>query len=268
MLTHRSPIESIAFLDIDRTSILYSHNNSEHKHELNPLLMSELAKLKQYDVVFFSNMSTRDIQYLSDDKYVRCITREKLIQLFEENGFRVHGVITPADPAYYLGPGAAYRDLYKVAYDKAQRKENNKNECDEFHDYFSDIQISNWIKHHYSRKAAQKYTMFEYFLNNIPANLKDLKRINYYDDDHKCLEAVYLANYHASSSIEVVLFHVKGKKSIERLMKVTPKISKLAMTMSDRAKPYSDMIKPYSNGLLVGGATLLIYGLFALKYMS
>ncbi len=264
MLTNRSnnqaPIESIVFADIDETSILYNNCTCEHVH--NNLLFNWLAKQSDYDLVLFSNMSSTDLQILKDDRFVLCITREQLIDDLQQKGFRVHGVITPADPTYNNGPGAAYQDLYKMAHKIATARKNMDQYEREFDFHFNAIQVSNWVQQNYSRKAAQKYAMFDYFLKNIPDYLKNLKRIHYYDDDKKCLEAVFLANYHASSSIEIVPFLVNGMKSIKKLGNMTPKISKLAMTTSDTITPYSDI------ALFIAGAALVSFGIFAANKLS
>lgn len=99
--------QPVALLDVDDTLVTGSQKQ-------NIVLRQQLKAAGVTQVWFYTDMSPRDIQRaVTDDEY---LARDELIRIFEADGFTVHGVITPIDPVYNKGLGAAYRDILAPQY--------------------------------------------------------------------------------------------------------------------------------------------------------
>jgi hypothetical protein len=102
-------MKHFAFLDVDQT-LLYNYT------DLNQELLNSLRNQGVNDIYLFTNMDLTDLRVVGRDKDI--VTRHEIIQWIKDQGFTVHGVITPADTGNYddhgqLKPiGTAYTELY------------------------------------------------------------------------------------------------------------------------------------------------------------
>jgi hypothetical protein len=257
-------IQSIVFLDIDNT-LLFSDPTTGHKQTINYQLLDTLIQDNHIDLYLFSNMDLRDIKYIYDQRYSNSITRERLIDILTEMGFTVHGVITPADPSYNKGPGGAYRDFYRPAYEKAKNHEGYEKESLEFDLYRGRRSDGFMISMLHQNSAVAKYSMFEYFLKHKSASLNNLNQVIYYDDDVDCLEAVQRAIFD---------FHESDKKQANTLSSAKPVITLNAFHVKsiNKTKKYTPTctgpttftaLLPNTSDVVIGACALLVgYGLF------
>lgn len=183
----RTAMKQALFLDVDGMLIhTITNDNGTRKKIINQTVVDQL-KLVCKDIYLFTNMDAVDIQNINDPAR---ITRRQLVELLEAQGFKVHAVITPADCIYNKGSGAAYRDIYLKAYDKALGNEPYQEEVRLFKQNIDALNATlkaNGGNKHLSPAGAQKKAMFHYFLKDKPA---DLISILYCDDDKNCLDAV------------------------------------------------------------------------------
>jgi hypothetical protein len=97
-----------AFLDVDCTLLF-------EQRSLNLRYLHTLLDTGITDVYLFTNMDMEDIRIFGYDSAP--MSRHELIQQMEAMGFKVHGVVTPADNGYFEDDGqpkpigAAYREL-------------------------------------------------------------------------------------------------------------------------------------------------------------
>lgn len=101
-------MKHFVFLDVDNT-LLYNSN------DLNQELLNSLRNQGITDIYLFTNMDLSDLRLVGMDAG---LARYEIIQWIKDEGFTVHGVITPADTGNYddngqLKPsGSAYNELY------------------------------------------------------------------------------------------------------------------------------------------------------------
>lgn len=210
-------MKKAVFLDVDDTLIIATGVITDEGRErvINQGLLNQLKKKRLTDLYLFTNM---DLSELNGEQSTTRITRQQLVKELKKQGFTVHAVITPADPAYKKGPGKAYQDLYMQAYEAKKEQGSTSEKFKDCVATFDDCKGKLVIEEQYKNKqraAGQKKTMLNYFLQNKP---KDLKNILYFDDDVDCLTAcrevmqelitcqvhpqVFAAKHSASSSHE------------------------------------------------------------------
>lgn len=172
------------FLDVDDTLLITQFSpEGTRSRVLNQAVLDQLKLASTTDLYLFTNMDLNDVNHHGDPSRV---TRKQLVDSLQAQGFIVHGVITPADPDYNQGPGAAYSHFYEQAFAKKLNGESWAEQKSQFDLHASNMQI---ICQYDSkqRAAAQKHTMFNYFLQHKPT---ELEQILYCDDDPDCLDFV------------------------------------------------------------------------------
>ncbi|MBY0543951.1 MAG: hypothetical protein K2Q14_00200 [Gammaproteobacteria bacterium] len=172
------------FLDVDDTLLITQFNKDGSRTRfINQDLLNQLKLSGHHDLYLFTNMDLNDLNQIDEPSR---ITRKKLIDELIKQGFTVHGVITPADPVFNQGPGAAYNSLYLPAYEKKLKNQSYHKETQEFDRCKNELVVENEYAGK-QRDAGQKRAMFNYFLEHKPAGLVN---ILYFDDATHCLEAV------------------------------------------------------------------------------
>jgi len=114
-------LRPVALLDVDDTLVLADNR-------LNTPLLEELLNGGITDIYLFTSMSLSDISAAASD--VNYFSRQDLINHLTGLGFTVHGVITPIDPVYNKGLGAAYRDIFLPHYNRIGQTDHPLTEKD------------------------------------------------------------------------------------------------------------------------------------------
>lgn len=195
-------MKQAVFLDVDYTLIITITNPDRTRQRIiNEELLNYLQAANLKDIYLFTNMDLSDMENIHHPSR---ITRKALVDLLIKKGFKVHGVITPADPAYQHGPGAAYHDFYLQAYQKRLKEKNYDTEKNEFNRLANLLPLEEEYQGK-RREEGQKRAMFRYFLQHKPS---DLKSILYFDDSQECLSAVKSV----SADVKIATFQIKPEK--------------------------------------------------------
>ncbi len=99
---------TLALVDIDATLIVKEKEGAKEK--VNRGLIDALKEEGIKDMALFTQMGDRRMAVEKGNNPKGEMTRWQLIQALEGTGFKVWGVITPADSTYKRGLGAAYKD--------------------------------------------------------------------------------------------------------------------------------------------------------------
>ncbi len=187
MSSNRLPLGSslrlVAFLDVDDTLIITEDTELGRIRTLNQQLINQLKKNRINHIYLFTNMDLADVNHHDSPNR---ITRKRLISELNLQGITVDGVLTPADPVYKKGPGAAFNDLYLSAYGKKTQNQSYEEEDQKFKECLAKQHVEETYVGK-KRAAGQKRSMFQYFLENKPA---DIASIIYFEDDKTCIDAV------------------------------------------------------------------------------
>lgn len=109
-------MKSFAFLDVDQT-LLYDNS------DINLTLLDALKNQGITDIFLFTNMDMKEIGRIGRE--LAPMSRYELINILQKNGFKIHGVITPADTGYcndsMYSIGHAYEHLYKPSYERLKK---------------------------------------------------------------------------------------------------------------------------------------------------
>lgn len=175
-------------LDIDDTlRITTTDTDGNRIRLLNEMLVSELVSQGLTDVYLFSNMGLEDIESICEQP--SRLSRKQLINTLRAKGLTVHCVITPPDPVYAKGIGAAFDHIYMSGYNKKLRDSLYKNETTQFNTLAGQLipeqELAELTPD--NKAARQKRRMFEYFMKNKPAEITSLM---YFEDNQACINEV------------------------------------------------------------------------------
>lgn len=192
--------KKIALLDIDGTAKIARNLAAGRVYGVHKIILEDLNRKNIKDLYFFSNMDLSDISQnnvFSVPGLYPSITRWRLVQFFESNGFIVHGVITPADVIYKKGLGAAYRDFYVPAYKEYSADPSayagNRRDAESHESKYNRISAALVELHgdsidHKQKASLNKARMYEYFKELVDG--KEFTEIEYYEDDETCIDAI------------------------------------------------------------------------------
>jgi hypothetical protein len=124
MSLRRDDKRPVALFDIDAT-VLNLHPDSNHQ-VLNEALLDAYLELGITDLYMFTNMDMKTLETEYTPGLELAMRRPDIIAALQAKGFRVHGVITPADVGYNKELGAAYTDLYLPQYERFKRGKLNE----------------------------------------------------------------------------------------------------------------------------------------------